>query len=96
MSIKVFYIYTNLFKIFGQSSHTLKVEGIDVGVLGRKLVHVGPVVGDRDHVVAEQPEQLLGDIILAERVLKGEIEQVFLLDTPIALLFLHPGTLSAH
>ena len=55
---------SNLEQVLGQFGHRGEVQRVDVGVGRRQRAEVGARVGDRDHVVAEDVEKLLGDVVL--------------------------------
>ena len=57
------------------------------------LRHVGTIENNRDDIVGEDVEELLGDVVLAHAVLEGEIELVRLVQHLIAVFV--PVTLEA-
>ncbi len=55
---------------------TPEVLGIDVRLFRRRFGIVCAAEDDGDHVVVEDLEELLGDVVFAEGVLEAEVELV--------------------
>ena len=61
-------------------------DGVDVRARGRpEGGEVGAAERDGDDVVGEDVEELLGDVVVADGVLEGEIELVVALHVAVAL-----------
>ena len=61
-------------------------DGVDVRARGRpEGGEVGPAERHGDDVVGEDVEELLGDVVVADGVLEGEVELVVALHVAVAL-----------
>ena len=66
---------------------------INVGMWRSNLRHVGTIENNRDDIVGEDVEELLGDVVLAHAVFQGEVELVRLVEPLVAVCGYGPVTL---
>ena len=70
--------------MLGETLGRSKVADVDERVFGQVLSIVGATVDNGHHVVGHRPEQFLGDVVGAQRVLEGQVEAVVVAQQVVA------------
>ena len=75
-------------EVSGQLLGGVEVHHIDEGVRGGEVGHLRPVHHHGDHVVGQDVEVLLRDVVLADTVLPGQIKLVGVVQHLVAIFAL--------